>query len=497
VSSALLLGLLNAAAFMLCVSFVAYAAMIIIPYIRHQPGVAGDSEEFTWHFLIPCLDEEAVIGETVEHLVLTFPQADVWLVDDASTDATPLILAGLARHHSNVHVVTRRFPEAQAGKGPALNAGWAALVAAESTSDDATRQVVGVLDADSRLDPAALDIIAGEEYFADPTVGAVQIQVRVTTKRSAPAPRRVPMLIRLQDLEFSGPIAAMQLLRRRSGSVGMGGNGQFSRLSVLNRIASTHESPWHGALLEDFELGLHVLLSGDRNEYCHDTAVEQEGVGTVKQLVRQRSRWAQGSMQCSQYLGAVMRSRSITTSGALEIAYFLCIPWAQLVGGLVYGASLIVMAYYALFQPSGLSSWLSDALLGVIPLFILFGVAPFMVWGPIYRRRSGHQVTRRGALVLGLANWCYSYFQYAAVWWAFVRMLRARQDWKKTVRTTEGPVFVPYPATASLVEGRFKPRQPGSDVVPARLRLRPGETAAPAEPADAPAAAEPAILTSH
>ncbi len=470
-SGALALGLLNAAAFMLCVSFVAYATMIILPYVRHRASASGDGRDFDWHFIIPCLNEQGVIAATVERLVRTFPRADVWCVDDASTDATPRVLAGLARRHRRVHVVTRRLPDARVGKGPALNAGWEALVAALPPASDRARQLVGVLDADSILDPHALDAIAGPAFFAEPRVGAVQIQVRVTT-RSEPGGGRVPLLVRLQDLEFSCPIAAMQLLRRRSGSVGMGGNGQFSRLSVLNRIADRHETPWHGALLEDFELGLHVLLSGDRTEYCHDTWVEQEGLPGLRPLIRQRSRWAQGSMQCSRYFGAVMRSRSISTAGALEIAYFLCIPWVQMVGGLVYSASLAVMAFYAFFDSGGLVSWLSEAVLGVIPLFVLFGIAPFLVWGPIYRARVAPGLSRHGAALLGLANWIYSYFQYAAVWWAFTRILRARNDWKKTLRTTNWPVYAP-PCTSATVEGRFTARRGGPGVVSGRLRPRP------------------------
>ncbi|MGP0029823.1 MAG: glycosyltransferase family 2 protein [Acidimicrobiales bacterium] len=487
-SGALALGLLNAAAFMLCVSFVAYATMIILPYVRHRAQPPGNGRDFDWHFLIPCLDEQGVIAATVERLVRTFPQAHVWCVDDASTDATPRILAGLARRHEKVHVVTRRLPHARVGKGPALNAGWEALMAQLPPGADPAGQVVGVLDADSILDPRALDTIAGAAFFGNPHVGAVQIQVRVTT-RSGPSGRRVPLLVRLQDLEFSCPIAAMQLLRRRSGSVGMGGNGQFSRLSVLNHIAATHATPWHGALLEDFELGLHVLLSGDRTEYCHDTWVEQEGLPSLRPLIRQRSRWAQGSMQCSRYFAPVMRSRSISTAGALEIAYFLCIPWAQMIGGLVYSASLAVMVFYAVFDSGGLANWLSAATLGVIPLFILFGMAPFMVWGPIYRARVERRVTRRGALALGLSNWIYSYFQYAAVWWAFARILRARNDWKKTLRSSSGPVYAPYTATA-VVRGRFTPRRAGSGVgtrIPARLRTR------PVDPIDA--VFEPAAVT--
>ncbi|HWG72862.1 MAG TPA: glycosyltransferase [Acidimicrobiales bacterium] len=469
----LLLGLLNAAAFMLCVSFVAYVTMIILPFLRHRPGAVGDGQEFSWHFVIPCLDEEAVITATVEHLVRTFPQTQLWCVDDGSTDATPKILAQLARRHRQVHVITRKLPAARSGKGPVLNVGWEAIVASLPAGIDTDRLIVGVLDADARLDTAALEVIAGPDYFADPDVGAVQIQVRVTSRPETSGTSRQPLLVRLQDLEFSGPIAAMQLLRRRSGSVGMGGNGQFTRLTTLNKIAATHGTPWHGALLEDFELGLHVLLSGSRTEYCHDAWVEQEGLPRLKALIRQRSRWAQGSMQCFRYLGPVLRSPSITTAGALEIAYFLFIPWSQLVGGLVYAASLLVMAYYAVVQPGGLDAWLSAGAWGVLPLFLLFGLAPFFVWGPIYRSRSANHVSRRKAVGLGVANWIYSYMHYAAVWWAFIRMVRVRHDWKKTVRVATGPVLMPSVGRTATVAGGFAPRRGDRLVVPARLRLDP------------------------
>src|SRR5262249_22574946 len=154
-----------------------------------------------------------------------------------------------------------------------------------------------------------LDVIAGPSCFGDAAVGAVQVQVRVVHRgHGARRSSLSRLLVRLQDMEFSGVIAAMQTFRRHLGSVGMGGNGQFTRLSVLDRIASEHGTPWHGALLEDFELGVHVLLAGFRTEYCHDTWVAQEGLPTLRSLVRQRSRWAQGSMQCFRYLWPVLRS---------------------------------------------------------------------------------------------------------------------------------------------------------------------------------------------
>jgi 1,2-diacylglycerol 3-beta-glucosyltransferase len=472
VNASLLLGILNAAAFMLCVSFVAYVTMIVLPFLRHERGAPGDASMLDWHFIVPCLDEQLVIAGTVEALVRTFPRVHVWCVDDASTDATGLILDRLARRYRRVHVVRRRLPAAREGKGPALNAGWSAITGWLSEAVDPDKVIVGVLDADSRLDPEALDVIAGAELFGDAGVGAVQVQVRVKT-RAGGARRLRRMLVRLQDLEFTGPIAAMQMLRRRSGSVGMGGNGQFTRLSVLNQIAAEHGTPWHGALLEDFELGLHVLLSGSRNEYSHDTWVEQEGLADLRLLVRQRSRWAQGSMQCLRYLNPVMRSARISTPGALEIAYFLFIPWSQLVGGLVYAASMLLMLYYGVSQPGGFAAWLSDGAWGVLPLFVVFGLAPLAVWGPIYRSRTEPGMTRRRAVAFGLANWIYSYLHYAAVWWAFARLVRRRGDWKKTARTASELVVVPASCGPTAL-GTFRPRRPERpEVIVARLRERP------------------------
>jgi hypothetical protein len=213
---------------------------------------------------------------------------------------------------------------------------------------------VGVVDADARLDERAGSVIAGPAWFGDPTVGAVQILVRVSTGQRDHRPTRFGrLLVRLQDLEFSGPIAAMQMLRRHAGSVGMGGNGQFTRLSVLNGVAAAAGTPWHGALLEDFELGLHVLLSGSRTGYCHDTWVDQDGLEGLRALVRQRSRWSQGSMQCIGYLGAVLRSANISTAGAAELSYFLLLPWLQLVGTVVYPVAIAIMAWYACTEPGG------------------------------------------------------------------------------------------------------------------------------------------------
>lgn len=444
----------NAVAIVLCVGFLAYVVAILVPFLRRPPAVPGRAEDLEWHLLLPCLDEAAVIGRTVTRLLATAPTAHLWCIDDDSTDATPDVLAVLAATHDRVHVVSRRAPHAREGKGAALNAGYAGVLEHHRLlrpDVDPRRVVVGVVDADGRLDPLALDVLAGPTVFGDPEVGAAQVQVRMLNRGLAgrpdgddPAPttRRGRALVALQDLEFRTVISAMQLLRQRLGSVGMGGNGQFTRLSVLGEIAAEHGVPWRGALLEDFELGLHVLLAGHRNQYCDDTWVAQEALPGVRALVRQRTRWAQGGMQCAKYLPAVLGSTRVSTAAALEIAYFLLIPWTQLLGSLVYAAALSIMGFYAVTTPGGVAEWLAGGGWGVLALAVLFGIGPVALWGPVYRRVCEPGTTRRRALGLGLLHWIYTYVLLVAVWRAFARVLRAERGWVKTSRVLDAPALV-------------------------------------------------------
>lgn len=448
-------------AFILCGVFLAYVVLIVVPFLRHRPQPTGVATEFRWHYFIPCLNEQLVIEATVRSLLADFPSAHVWCIDDASNDLTPVVLARLEATYPHVHLVRRHLPEARQGKGPALNAAWRAMMSSLPAGIDHHQVIVGVLDADGHLDPRCPEVIAGPRYFQDASVGAVQVRVRIDTTINEWAHQdhalatslMSRLLLRLQDMEFTTVLAAMQMLRRGIGSVGMGGNGQFTRLSVLNQIAGKYQVPWHGALLEDFELGLHLLLSGTRNEYCHDSWVLQEGLPTLRRLVRQRSRWAQGSLQCFRYLIPVLRSREISTAGALEISYFLFLPWINLIGDLVFLSSVGLIVTAFVVQPA----WLSSGTWGLFTLFAFFAVFPLAIWGPIYRRRTNRTLGRTKAVFLGLANWPYTYLYHAALWWAFVRILRSRHDWKKTDHAGRIPVLAAEIAASGELELTLDP----------------------------------------
>ncbi|MER7762243.1 glycosyltransferase [Streptomyces sp. NPDC097619] len=434
--------------FLLLAGFLVYAAGARHAYRDRPAAEAGDPTAFDWHFFVPCRDEEAVVGTTVARLRADFPYAHVWVVDDASEDRTGEIVAALAEDDLRVHLVSRVLPEARTGKGAALNAAYRELGELLDPGTDRDRVVVCVVDADGRLDPAATALVSGPRGFGDPETGGVQVSVRM---RNVSDPRPLPdrgraanaaarLLVRMQDMEFAVSNAGMQLLRARTGSVGLGGNGQFTRLSALDRIAAAERRPWReGALLEDYELGLHMILAGDRIRHVADTWVSQEGLPHARRLLTQRTRWAQGNLQCARYAPRILSSRHYTGAGVLETLYTFGQPLAHLFSLLLSAVLLVVLAVNGF---SGALAWWPLAL-GLAVLSVL----PFVLWGPTYRRDFAPDASRLRSLLWGFALWLYAYHLFLVSARAFVRVLRGRTGWSKTRRNAEpvtpgGPVAV-------------------------------------------------------
>src|SRR5919202_6794942 len=202
----------------------AYTLMLFVTSRRRQPPRPAAPDGLFFVFLVPCLNEELVIGRSLDRL-LAIPASNfaVMVIDDGSDDATPEIVRRY--DPDRVWLFRREPPEARQGKGHALNAAYRRLrddaLAAGRDPDDI---VVVVVDADGRIEPGALLEVA--PYFADPRTGAVQIGVRMYNAGEK-------LLTRMQDFEFVTFTEVFQRARQRIGSVGLGGNGQFNRLSAL------------------------------------------------------------------------------------------------------------------------------------------------------------------------------------------------------------------------------------------------------------------------
>lgn len=445
------IGLAQGISLVISVIFITYVMTIVVPYLRHKPAPVGDASDFDWHFFIPARDEAAVIGNTLDYLRATLPEAHVWVVDDASHDETPKIIGIRAAIDPRIHLVSRTLPDARTGKGEALNAAYRALNEHLFGEIDRTRIIVGVLDADGLPAENCLEVIAADHLFGNAEVGAVQICVRMINRNDPmPFPTSGPaanffgrLLVRMQDLEFRAPISAIQMLRQRTQTVGLGGNGQFARLSALDAVAELDERPWHGSLLEDYELSLHLLIAGHQSEYTMDTLVDQEGLPSLRRLLTQRTRWGQGTMQCGAYLPRIWGSRHVTALGALESSYYLIQPWLQLLGTILYPIPIIILAINFSSYPTEMGQFMADGGWMLFVLYAVLGLTPFVMWGPLYARRCEPSVGMVRAIGYGFAYSLFIVTFYITCWRAFFRILGGRRGWAKTRRNTEvqpGPV---------------------------------------------------------
>jgi 1,2-diacylglycerol 3-beta-glucosyltransferase len=403
-----------------------------VPYLRHRPASPGDDTAYEWHFFVPCRDEEAVIGDTLEYLLTTFPSAKMWVIDDASTDRTADVVASY--DDPRVHLVHRMLPEARTGKGDALNAAYRALLATRPA--DLMRTVVVVVDADGRPAPNCLTVCAADHLFGDESVGAVQVDVWMSNRGVSNGSRFGAGLVRMQDLEFRTAIAAIQMSRGITGTISMGGNGQFTRLAALTSIADG-SGPWRGALLEDFELGVHLLTDGWRTGFTRDTHVAQEGLYSLRRFLWQRTRWGQGTMQCARYVRRIWDSPHLTTLGAAEMMYYLAQPWLQLLGTLVYPIPFLLLGIRSISDSAEVWTWFSDGAWLLFAVYGSFGLLPFLVWGPIYRAKCEPSASVLRGIGYGFAYAIYIYTFYITSWRALYRLVRKRNGWVKTRRNTE------------------------------------------------------------
>jgi 1,2-diacylglycerol 3-beta-glucosyltransferase len=414
------------------------------------PRSAADPGPLEFWIMIPALNEAKVIATTATAaLALHTPETPVrvLVVDDGSDDETPGILAGLAAH-PRLTVLRRDPPHARQGKGEALNAGYRAIRAMAATSGTTRSTVVGVVDGDGRGDQVLLHEV--RRLFADRAVGAVQCRVRITNRQH--------LLGLLQDIEFACVANASQSLRDRLDSVGMGGNGQFVRLSDLARLG---DSPWSSCLVEDLELGLRLHLAGVVIRYTSRASMSQQAVVEPRRLLRQRTRWAQGNLQCARYVRQLSESRHIGSLGLLDFLVYLASPWTTIpMTLLVLAASGLAVVGLTTGETFGgiLAGQADTAWVLTLWLGTLF--APGLIWGIFHWWRIG-DVRLRRCLLAGLCYPAFLLLGIAATWSAVGRHVRGRRGWVKTERTDDAAAgAVPEPPTVVLEAPVPLPRGP-------------------------------------
>ncbi|GHF55230.1 cellulose synthase/poly-beta-1,6-N-acetylglucosamine synthase-like glycosyltransferase [Deinococcus metalli] len=345
--------------------FAAYVIQQTLAATRPAPRPPQRHHGARLVFLIPALNEAQVIVPTLENLRAAVPDARVVVIDDASDDRTAALVEAAAQRDPHVLLLRRRPPEARQNKGRAMN--WAVrqlLQDPQLTAHPLEDTVLVVVDADGRIGPDFAPQVRGA--FADPHVMAAQGWMRFRQSGAPAGWRGVAgrMLLFQQDLEafITGHI---QRYRTLGGTASLTGNGQCMRASYVADQLARGVDPWPDVLLEDFASAVEVRLHDPRHRVAYLTAhVQQQGVLDLRQFVRQRARWTQGTMQCLAYLPKLwQRPASLLTR--VDFSYFILAPWLNLI-------LIVSMASQGLRRVTGwqglwLPGWVG-VLLTVLPL---------------------------------------------------------------------------------------------------------------------------------
>ena len=128
----------------------AWTMSLLVRSARWGTGArdTGDTDGFIWAFIVPALNEEVTIRDSVDRLrTLGLREQIILVVDDGSDDRTPEILTSI--EESTLTVVRRDPPDARRGKAAALNAAYRRLGWIEGS--DRGRVIVAIVDADLSL----------------------------------------------------------------------------------------------------------------------------------------------------------------------------------------------------------------------------------------------------------------------------------------------------------------------------------------------------------
>ncbi len=246
--------------------------------IRGEDEVRPFSHQPRCCAIVAGLNEADSLGQTLDSLAGSYPDLQIVVVDDGSTDGMSEVACEFAKTHSKTTVVRK---PARGGKSSALNA---ALPFTDA-------EILVCVDSDSHLgDGAVWEIV---QPFVDPNVAAVSGTVLVRKPF-------INLLTWIQALEYYRCIFLGRMFTSRLGILGIvsGAFGAYRREAILQVGA------WDVGPGEDGDLTLRLRRSGYDVVFapyaqCFTNPVQQMG-----RLSKQRRRWewAVITLECRKHI---------------------------------------------------------------------------------------------------------------------------------------------------------------------------------------------------
>jgi poly-beta-1,6 N-acetyl-D-glucosamine synthase len=268
----------------LVILVVRYAVLIVYSFIDHLESAERGTIEIDpamekslpmVSLVVPAYNEGVVIEAAIRSLlVLDYPNYEVIVVDDGSTDDTYEKALAVAQepHDIPVRVITKR----NGGKAEALNTGMTV----------ARGEFILNMDGDTKLSSNTLR--ACVRHFDDPRIGAVAGNVKVLNREN--------IWSRIQALEYVEGLAMARKAQSfmRAVNIIPGPLGMF-RKTVLQQVGGYD----HDTFAEDCDLTLKMLMRGWHVAYEPEAIAWVETPSQLLNLLKQRYRWTRGILQAT------------------------------------------------------------------------------------------------------------------------------------------------------------------------------------------------------
>lgn len=269
--------------------------------LKKHPIVINENYKPFVSIMVPAHNEEYVIANTVENiLAIDYPNFEVIVIDDRSSDNTAKVVNELADKYENVKALIRdnsAFP----GKSAVLND---AMVLAKG-------EAILVFDADATVEPDFLSKLI--PYLEPADVGAVQARKVIRNKD-------FNFLTRCQNNEYTLDTHFQTGRDAVKGAAELRGNGELIKRAAIEDIGG-----WNNyTITDDLDMSTRLHIKGWDVRFCPDACVYEEGIIYLFPLFRQRRRWMEGTIRrYLEHFGDAMRSKKMSLRARLDMAIYI------------------------------------------------------------------------------------------------------------------------------------------------------------------------------
>ncbi len=252
--------------------------------------------------VVPAHNEELVLATTIKSILqLDYPDFELIVVDDRSTDQTAAVLRSMQAIGDSRFKYITRASEYRPGKAAAIN----------DALKQASGKLIAAFDADAQVAPDFLT--KAVPFFANPLVGAVQGRKTLLNGDEN-------LITKCQKNEY---YMDHHFQRTRDGirsAVELRGNGMVIRRSALEEMGGLNEH----ALSEDLDLCTRMHIAGWDLRFAEDAVVAEEAPVTLNALFNQRMRWTEGCiLRYLENASTILRHKKLALRTKLDSFLFI------------------------------------------------------------------------------------------------------------------------------------------------------------------------------